>query len=124
MLFAGRRLGRLTIAATASGPTTQLRRLGRRSILPQLSPAALRILKVAHHGSRTSTSQELLDAWHPQIAIVSCGRGNTFGHPAPEVIDRLKSSGATIYRTDLDGEVTIETDGYSMHTRTYIGGSK
>jgi competence protein ComEC len=95
-----------------------------RSILPQLSHAPLRILKVAHHGSRTSTSQELLDAWHPQIAIVSCGRGNTFGHPAPEVIARLQASGATIYRTDLDGEVTIETDGHTLKTRTYVGGKK
>jgi competence protein ComEC len=92
-----------------------------RAVLPHLSHAAVRILKVAHHGSRTSTSQELLTAWQPQIAIISCGRGNTFGHPAPEVIERLKSSGATIYRTDLDGEITLDTDGHTVQTKTYVG---
>jgi competence protein ComEC len=52
-----------------------------RSLVPQLTPAPVRILKVAHHGSRTSTSQELLDAWRPQVALISAGRGNAFGHP-------------------------------------------
>ena len=53
-----------------------------RAILPQLTPARIRILKVAHHGSRTSSSAELLETWRPQIAIISCGRGNSFGHPS------------------------------------------
>src|SRR5439155_18850927 len=90
-----------------------------RSILPQLSPAVLRILKVAHHGSRTSTSQELLDAWHRQIAIISCGRGNSFGHPAPEVVARLEGAGVRIYRTDRDGEITVDTDGQHVSVRTF-----
>ena len=93
-----------------------------RAILPQLTPARRRILKVAHHGSRTSTSQELLDAWRPQIAVISCGRGNTFGHPAPEVLRRLESIGAAVYRTDLDGQITIDTDGRNVRVRTYVGG--
>jgi competence protein ComEC len=59
-----------------------------REILPRLSPARVRILKVAHHGSRTSTSMDLVERWRPDIALVSCGRGNSFGHPAPTVIDR------------------------------------
>jgi competence protein ComEC len=91
-----------------------------RSILAQLTPAPHRILKVGHHGSRTSTSQELLDHWRPQIALISCGRGNTFGHPAPEVISRLNSIGARIYRTDVDGQVTLETDGTQVRARTFI----
>jgi competence protein ComEC len=90
-----------------------------RSILPQLTRASQRILKVGHHGSRTSTSQALLDHWRPQIALISCGRGNSFGHPAPEVIRRLESVGARIYRTDLDGQVTIDTDGIHVTTRTF-----
>jgi competence protein ComEC len=90
-----------------------------RSILAQLTPAPHRILKVGHHGSRTSTSQELLDHWRPQIALISCGRGNTFGHPAPEVLRRLESIGARIYRTDLDGQVTIDTDGIHVNSRTF-----
>ena len=90
-----------------------------RSILPRLTPAHRRILKVAHHGSGTSTSRELLEQWRPQIAIISCGRGNTFGHPTPEVLQRLNSVGATIYRTDRDGQVTVETDGQRVCIRTY-----
>jgi competence protein ComEC len=90
-----------------------------RSIAPLLTPVRTRILKVAHHGSRTSTSQALLDAWRPDIAVISCGRGNRFGHPAIEVLRRLEASGATVFRTDRDGQITIETDGSSLRTRTY-----
>ena len=90
-----------------------------RSILAQLRPARYRILKVAHHGSRTSTSQELLDAWRPQVAVISCGRDNPFGHPAPEVLRRLESIGARVYRTDRDGQITVDSDGRIVNVRTY-----
>jgi competence protein ComEC len=90
-----------------------------RQIAPQLTPARVRVLKVAHHGSRTSSSTELLDAWRPQIAVISCGRGNTFGHPAPEVLTRLQSIGARVYRTDRDGEITLESDGESVSVTTF-----
>ena len=93
-----------------------------RAILPRLTPARLRILKVAHHGSRTSSSRELLDGWRPQIAVISCGRGNTFGHPATEVLQRLDAIGAQVYRTDLHGQITIETDGTDVSVRTFVGG--
>ena len=95
-----------------------------RSILSRLTPARHRILKVGHHGSRTSTSRELLDHWRPQVAIISCGRGNTFGHPAPDVLRRLASIGAAIYRTDLDGQVSVDTNGIEVHVRTYVGGTR
>ena len=95
-----------------------------RAIVPNLIPAKTRILKVAHHGSRTSTSRELLDAWRPQIALISCGRGNPFGHPAPDVIERLIAAGVTVYRTDRDGEITVETDGEHVFVRTFTGGRK
>ena len=61
-----------------------------REILPQLTHAPIRILKVAHHGSRTSSSLELLSEWRPQWALISAGRGNTFGHPAPEVLQTTR----------------------------------
>ena len=85
-----------------------------RALVPQLTPARVRVLKVAHHGSRTSTSQELLDAWRPQLALISAGRGNTFGHPAREVLERLERAGAQVLRTDRDGEVTVTTDGHAV----------
>ena len=93
------------------------------AIVPMLTPAKARILKVAHHGSRSSTSRELLEAWRPTIALVSAGRGNTFGHPAPQVLDRLASVGARIYRTDRDGQITLTTDGRSVQVATFIGPS-
>ena len=63
----------------------------------------------------------LLESWRPQIAIISCGRGNTFGHPAPEVLERLESIGARVYRTDRDGEITLSSDGRSVEVRTFTG---
>jgi competence protein ComEC len=92
-----------------------------RAIAPRLTPARVRVLKVAHHGSRTSTADALLESWHPQVALISCGRGNTFGHPAPEVIDRLNAIGARIYRTDRDGEITLTSDGHSVQVKTFAG---
>jgi len=93
-----------------------------RALIPSLVPARVRVLKVGHHGSRTSTTQQLLDAWPPSVALISAGRGNRFGHPTPEVLQRLERSGATVLRTDRDGEITLETDGYAVTTRTFVGG--
>jgi len=90
-----------------------------REILPHLTPAKTRILKVAHHGSRTSSSVELLSAWRPQFALISAGRGNTFGHPAPEVLRRLEEIHAVVFRTDRDGQITLETDGYHVRVETF-----
>ncbi|HXH25473.1 MAG TPA: hypothetical protein VNI78_09510, partial [Vicinamibacterales bacterium] len=91
-----------------------------RAILPQLTPAPVRVLKVAHHGSRTSSSRELLEAWRPQYALVSAGRGNTFGHPAPQVLERLEAIGATVLRTDRHGQITVETDGRQVRARSQL----
>lgn len=95
-----------------------------RAIVSQLTPARHRILKLAHHGSRTSSSRELIEGWRPQIAIASCGRGNAFGHPAPEVLERLDAIGAVVYRTDRDGQISIETDGATVNVRTFVGGPR
>jgi competence protein ComEC len=91
-----------------------------RSLLPQLSPARIRVLKVAHHGSRTSTNDALIEAWRPQYALISAGRGNSFGHPARDVIERLERAGARILRTDRDGEITISTDGRTLRWKTFV----
>jgi competence protein ComEC len=95
-----------------------------RAIVPQLTAAQRRILKVAHHGSRTSSSFELLSTWRPQVAIISAGRGNTFGHPAVEVLRRLEAIGATVLRTDLDGQITVRTDGTAVSVSTFAGDVK
>ena len=78
------------------------------------------VLKVAHHGSSTSTTQRFLDAVDPAIAIVSAGRDNPYGHPAPAVMERLETSvGAeNVYRTDLRGDVEVVSDGKTLWVRT------
>jgi len=90
-----------------------------RAIVPVLTRSRIRILKVAHHGSRTSSSSTLLEGWRPHIAVISCGRGNRFGHPTPEVLRRLEAIGATILRTDIDGQIELETDGRLVIRRTF-----
>ncbi len=64
------------------------------------------VLKVGHHGSDTSTSEELIKAVQPKIAIISSGENNRYGHPDPVVIERLQKSGANIMRTDESGSIT------------------
>jgi competence protein ComEC len=92
-----------------------------RALVPWVTGARLRVLKVAHHGSRTSTSRELLDAWRPQLALISAGRGNAFGHPTREVLERLEASGARVLRTDRHGEITITTDGHAVRWSAFTG---
>jgi beta-lactamase superfamily II metal-dependent hydrolase len=80
------------------------------------------VLKVAHHGSAHSTSSPFLEATLPDWAIISCGAGNRFGHPAPEALERLESvPGLVILRTDLVGDVTVTTDGRELHVTTEGG---
>ncbi len=81
----------------------------------------LDVLKVAHHGSRTATTQALLDALHPRIALISVGADNDYGHPAPATIARLQGSGAQVFRTDLDGSIEISTNGTDLLARTDKG---
>ena len=66
------------------------------------------ILKVAHHGSKTSTMEEFLNVIRPKIALIGVGNENIFGHPNEVIISRLKDFGTKIYRTDLDGEIDIK----------------
>ena len=67
-------------------------------------------LKVAHHGSRTSTCADFLSACDPAVSVISVGEDNSYGHPTPETLSRLERSGTVIYRTDLDGEVIVKYD--------------
>lgn len=73
------------------------------------------VLKAGHHGSRTSTNGPFLEAVAPQIAVISAGEGNRYGHPHQEVLDRLRDAGVQVYRTDLNGTVTITTDGSTLN---------
>ncbi len=75
------------------------------------------VLQVGHHGSRTSTSPELVSAVRPSVAVISCGAGNRYGHPSTTVVARLTHAGASVFRTDLRGGVIITTDGDRLEIR-------
>ncbi|HZP58294.1 MAG TPA: ComEC/Rec2 family competence protein, partial [Dehalococcoidia bacterium] len=75
------------------------------------------VLKVAHHGSATSSTARFLDAVRPRLALVSAGRDNPFGHPAPETVQRLQAY-AAVYNTADHGALRIETDGRTLRLRT------
>ena len=70
-----------------------------------------KVLKVGHHGSKYASSADFLDRVKPEVAIVSCGAWNRYGHPAQAVLDRLRAANVKLYRTDLQGEITITTRG-------------
>ena len=72
------------------------------------------VLKVGHHGSSTSTSGAFLTAASPEYAVISCGAGNSYGHPHTETIDKLKKAGVNIYRTDLQGDIVMTCDGKNI----------
>jgi len=79
------------------------------------------VLKVAHHGSRTSSTEEFLSVVRPAFAVISAGFENSYGHPHPTVMGRLREHHAAILRTDVDGMITIRTDGQRIHVETHSG---
>ncbi len=87
-------------------------------ILTSGQPLTCDVLKVGHHGSHTSTTPAFLSATHPRIAVISVGKRNHFGHPNPDVMERLREEGAKVYRTDLDGAVTCISDSLTVRAET------
>lgn len=79
---------------------------------------ACEVLKVAHHGSDTSTSEEFLKKVAPKYAIISVGAGNKYNHPAEITISKLQKYTNNIYRTDLNGNIIIKTDGQDIEFKT------
>ena len=75
------------------------------------------ILKVAHHGSKSSTMQEFLEIVKPSLALIGVGENNNFGHPNDMVLNRLEQSGCKTYRTDMLGEITITSNGKSYNVK-------
>lgn len=69
------------------------------------------ILKVPHHGSKTSSTDDFLEVVNPEVAVIQCGRSNRFRHPHPSVVRKYKDSDCELYRNDTDGTVIIKTDG-------------
>jgi competence protein ComEC len=80
----------------------------------------LTVLSVAHHGSRNATDEEFLGLTMPGYAVISAGRGNSYGHPHRELLGRLAGSGAEVYITYESGAVTIKTDGARMQLKPFL----
>ena len=82
------------------------------------------VLKVPHHGSRSSSTPAFVAASSPRVALASVGFRNRFGHPHPEVVERYRRAGAAFFRTDLDGAVTVSTDGRRVWIRSARSGAE
>jgi competence protein ComEC len=111
---------RLTDGAESILLAGDIERPSERKILAEEQPVGVNFLKVAHHGCKTSTTESFLSAAHPAFAVISAGRDNIFGHPSPEVTDRLAAAGVRVYRTDRDGAVTASTDGTTLRVSSYL----
>jgi competence protein ComEC len=79
------------------------------------------LLKIAHHGSRTASTDPFLDAAHPSVAVASAGSGNPYGHPSPATLSRIEARGAKVLRTDRDGSVTVTFDAAGVTVRSSGG---
>ncbi len=92
-----------------------------RALLESGADLTADVLKLGHHGSSTSTSEKFLQAVDPSVALITCGEGNSYGHPHAETVSLLRERGITAYRTDLNGDITILCDGDAMDITTERG---
>ena len=81
------------------------------------------ILKVAHHGSKTSSIKEFINAVNPKYAVIGGGKDNKFGHPSEKTLETLDDKNVKIYRTDISGEIMIITDGDSVKVKSFLNTS-
>jgi len=84
-------------------------------------PLDAHVLKVGHHGSSGASSVAFLSRVNPQVAILSLGKGNDYGHPHRETLERLNAAGPTVFRTDTDGTIRVESDGNTISVTTENG---
>jgi competence protein ComEC len=117
-VHAGMAVARLDYGRAAALLTGDLEAPGERFLLDFAAPVDAQVLKVGHHGSRTSTSPEFVARVRPQIAVISAGADNAFGHPHLVTLETLAAAGVTVYRTDLDGAITMTSDGAGWRVTT------
>jgi len=91
------------------------------ALIPTLDLLPIVVLKSPHHGSGTSSSEEFIRAIKPAIVLISCGRANPYGHPVPYVLKRYRETGASVFRTDQDGQIELITAGQSVDVTTFSG---
>jgi competence protein ComEC len=110
---------RLDHGAVSMLLTGDIEREAEERLLRRGAPLQCTVLKVAHHGSKTSTSPQFLRAAAPKVAVLSCGRYNSFGHPNPVTLQRLAEQRVATFRTDIDGAVEILSDGRTCWVQTF-----
>ncbi len=93
-------------------------------LIEQGADLQAQVLKVPHHGGRTSSSEPFLARVHPRVAVVSAGYRNRFRHPHQETLDRYRAAAIDLYRTDLDGAVTVTSDGNRVDVTTFQQSSR
>lgn len=104
--------------------TGDLENAGEQAVAQSLRPLRGEVLKVAHHGSRSSSSPELLDRFRPAWAVISAGPDNLYSHPHRQVLSRLAQRGIHVLRTDTSGLISISTDGRRLAVETHRSRSR
>ena len=110
---------RITMADISFLLTGDITEVGESALVASGSDLRTTVLKVAHHGSKTSTSLDFLERAKPTIDVISVGAGNRYGHPVPEILERLE--GDLVLRTDEHGDVILSTDGRNLWLETQRG---
>ena len=91
--------------------------LSEKEILNKNYALSSSVIKIGHHGSRTSTTNEYLKAVNPKIAVISCGKNNDYKHPHKETLSKLSKINCTLYRTDLEGTIVLVSDGTNIYRK-------
>lgn len=90
-------------------------------LLKENAVSGVSLLKVAHHGSKNSTKESFLGQCRPAVAVISCGKNNSYGHPHEETLKRFKETGTVVLRTDVGGAIQVEVTGRRMRVTAYRG---
>ena len=109
---------KITYGNTAYIFTGDAERETEQAILNRGTDLSATVLKVGHHGSDTSTTYPFLREIMPEYAIISVGEGNSYGHPTDNTLSRLRDADVTVYRTDLNGDIYLTSDGQSVSITT------
>jgi competence protein ComEC len=92
------------------------------AILARESGLSVDVVKVAHHGSKTSSTEAFVVATSPRFAIISVGQNSIFGHPHSEVVERWRNNGAEVLTTGRNGMITVTSDGKDLNVETFVKG--
>ena len=100
--------------------TGDIERLAETAMLSGNSNLSVDVVKVAHHGSKTSSTDGFVNATLPKFAIISVGQNSMFGHPHREVVERWQNNGAEVLTTGNSGMITVTTDGKDLKVETFV----